>query len=319
MFELLNVKWGTPEFGTPSGTITWSSELGGDLPLSPSTDLADITNSLRSAFAAWEDVAAVDFQEVSTGGDVVVGTANLTPPVVAQAGPFPVNPSSLFTMETAEVEFSTNQVWSPFGGDGGINFYAVAAHEIGHVIGLQHPDPADPSQIMNAEIAVSDLSDIDKAGAQFIYGTDGDDVPIDLGDAGDPDVASAGGDSDGGGGGGGLILGLLALVAALFTGGGALVAMAAGRLASGSNSDEANEADLQPDPEDFSSEDLAAIFGAHHDCFHTVGDDGMGYHGVTVAGLMPEVDFTAQPNPCGCIGLCEHIIERDDPVDDYVA
>ncbi len=307
MFELLNVKWGPASFGTPSGTISWSSEIGGDLPIASGSDLGDITSALRSAFDAWENVAAVDFEEVSSGGAVTVGTAALSSPTVGQAGPFPVNPTSIFTMTSADVDFSSNVTWAPFGGGGGVNFFAVAVHEIGHVIGLAHPDPPDSTQLMNEVISVSDLSDVDIAGAQFIYGTDGSDEPVDP-------TRSDSSDGGGGGGGAGLLVGLLALIASLFTGGGALVAMAAGRVAMQSDEDE--EA---TDPLEIDATDLAAIFGNHSGCDLHVGEDGGHYHGVTVAEMLPSIDFTAEPNPCGCVGLCEHIIDQDNPVEDFLA
>jgi len=299
MFELLDVKWGDPTFGTESGTITWSSELGGDLDIASGFDLSDISGALRAAFDAWENVAAIDFQEVGTGGAVSVGTANLTPPVVGQAGPFPVSHTGIFTMTSADIEFSTNETWSPFGGVfDTVNFYAVAVHEIGHVIGLDHPQPPDSSQIMNSVISVGDLSTIDIAGAQYIYGTDGDDVVVEQPEQSGGD--GRGDDGGGGGGGLGLLVAILGLFAAIFTGGaGAAVAMAAGKAISDGEDDE-NEAENQP------SDDVL-VPGAH-DCGH-----GHHVYGDSAEYYIPVIDFTQQTNPCGCVGLCEHIIEQDEP------
>lgn len=294
MFELLDVKWGDPTFGTPSGTVTWSSELGGDLPIAAGFDLADIEGALNTAFNAWENVAAIDFQQVASGGNISVDTASLSFPVVAQATLFSFVQPGVDTFSSVDIEFSDNQTWSPFGGSGVRNFYAIAVHEIGHAIGLGHPMPPDTSQIMNEVVSVGDLSNIDIAGAQEIYGTDAGDTVVTLTEPG-------GGDGGGGGGGGalGLLLGLLALVASFFTGGGgAAVAMAAASVYD--DTDEGEDASDSTDPDDL------LVLGAQ-DCVH-------GYYvdGETAAAYLPLIDFTVQPNPCGCVGLCSHIIEQDE-------
>lgn len=325
MFELLNVKWGEPSFGTPSGQITWSSELNGDLPIASGFDLDDITSSLRAAFDAWENVSAVDFEEVSSGGTVTVSNGPLDAPIVGLAGPFPVTPTSLFTMTSADVIFSDTLggtlAWSPFGGLGSVDFFSVAVHEIGHIIGLDHPN--DPTQIMNAIIQVNDLGLGDVQGAQFVYGTDFDDVPVEPGFPENADEIGLGEDGDavssdggGGGGGGGLIFGLLALIAAIFTGGLSFGALAAGQIAMSSDEDD-DLPDIEDDPTDLpdlSAEDLAAIFNLHEDCWHVEHEGGV-YHGVSVPEMLPMIDFTERPNPCGCVGLCGHILDEDTPED----
>lgn len=293
MFELLNVKWGEPVFGTPSGTITWSSDLGGELALANGATDESILSTFQAALSAWESVAAVDFEQVASGADFTVGAAPIDPTYAGVASYGPSLPG-LNSLTSASITFNSNYIWSDNGGFGTTDFYAVALHEIGHVLGLDHPD--DPTQVMNDVIYVDELGAGDIAGIQFIYGTDDDD-PV-----GAPLVT----DSSGGGGGGalGLLLGLLALIAAFFTGGGggAAVAMAAGRIADRDDDDE-------PMPSEADLDDLAAIFGLD-DC----GDDCADGHGVSIAefALLPAIDFTTQTNPCGCVGLCSHMMDEEE-------
>ncbi|MEO0917572.1 MAG: matrixin family metalloprotease [Pseudomonadota bacterium] len=310
MFELLNVKWGEPTFGTPSGTVTWSSDLGGNLVLDDGATDASIDATLERALQTWEDVAAVTFVEDNVDPDFTIGAAPIDVDFAGVAIFRPDQPG-LNTLDSGEIFFNSQYVWSDTGGPESTDFFAVAVHEIGHMIGLDHPD--DPTQIMNAIIQVDELGQGDIEGAQVIYGTDGDDEPVET--TAPPPVSGGGG---GGGGGGGLVLGLLAVFASLFTGGAAFVAMAAGRIAgtrvdddpaTDPNEDlltELTEAAAVPSP----SDPLPAghFYGDGH-------DHGGGHmHGVAISEfeLLPGIDFTQMPNPCGCIGLCEHIIDPDE-------
>ncbi|MEM7720455.1 MAG: hypothetical protein AAF222_14750, partial [Pseudomonadota bacterium] len=79
MFELLNVKWGQPTFGTPSGTVTWSSELGGNLALGGGATDASIDETLERALATWENVAAINFVEDNSNPDFTIGASPIDP------------------------------------------------------------------------------------------------------------------------------------------------------------------------------------------------------------------------------------------------
>lgn len=314
MFELLNVKWGEPTFGTPSGTITWSSQLGGDLVLNNGATDESIDATLMQAFQTWEDVAAVTFVEDDVAPMVTVSAAPIDLNFAGVAIFTPDLPG-LNALDSVDIIFNSQYLWSDNGGVGSTDFFAVALHEIGHAIGLDHPD--DPTQIMNATIFVDELGDGDIRGAQLLYGTDGDDVPLEPA----PEVDSGGG--GGGGGAAGLLLGLIALIASMFTGGGALVAMAAGRIAGvtiGEDEvdDVADEDALvyargTPLPEASEFLEGGHFFGDGHD------HGGEHVHGVAISefALLPAIDFTQQPNPCGCVGLCEHIIDSDECEDGF--
>lgn len=304
MFELLNVKWGEPTLGTPSGTVTWSSELGGDLALNNGATDQSIDDTLNLALQAWEDVAAISFVEDNANPMI---TFEAAPIDIDFAGVAVFRPdlAGLNSLDSVEVIFNSQYLWSDNGGTGSTDFFAVALHEIGHAIGLDHPD--DPTQIMNAIIEADNLGDGDIRGAQLLYGTDGDDVALEPEEGRDSD--SGGG---GGGGGVGLLVGLIALLASVFTGGGSLVAMAAGRI-TGATLEDDDAAEPTPD----AAEMAAAQWAQPHTTSHFDGHDHA--HGVSIEdfALLPGIDFTQQANPCGCVGLCEHIIEQD-PCDDDI-
>ena len=301
-FNAGDLKWGEPTLGTPSGTITWSADYISNLNYSGAFTPADFDAALMAAFDTWESVASVDFQMVASASDSDVDI--LSGSIGGAAGlaeyTYTGNPGLSSILE-GSVTFSSNLTWSPYGGSGGVDFHAVALHEIGHILGLGHVN--DPTEIMNPVITTDVLGTGDIAGAQYLYGRDADDVvePPGEGPAAPLSAGVSGGDGGGGGAGAGLLVGLLAAILALIFGGGAMagVAMAAGRVAG--------------DPDDADAD--------HDDHAHDTDAPGVTeqVHVSYVADMpLPGIPVEDTASPCGCFGPCECLQDEASEVELFV-
>ncbi|MFY0613140.1 MAG: matrixin family metalloprotease [Hyphomicrobiaceae bacterium] len=177
-FNLSGISWNKP-------TLKWSYTGSKPTGSEPS-----FHTEITEAFEKWDSVLNIDFQEATTQAeaDIVLtfgpidgafGTVGLASSTFS--GGFFVGQSKI-TFDSAESwSFSSSADSFIFSGSGtSTTFYAVALHEIGHTLGLDHP--TNSSVIMSPTIlpSVTDLTSFDIAGGRAIYGAETGQVDLDI-------------------------------------------------------------------------------------------------------------------------------------------
>jgi hypothetical protein len=170
-------------WGGPGATVTFSfattnyagdtATIGSLTPFMP----VGYEDQIRLAFDAWEAVAGITFTEVpddgaawnaATGsGDIRIGAEAIDGASGTLAHGYFPPPNGLTA--AGDIHFDSAELWKIGFGGAGFDIFQVAAHEIGHAIGLDHT--AVPDSLMNAfySEAFSGPQANDIAGAQDLY------------------------------------------------------------------------------------------------------------------------------------------------------
>ena len=197
-YVLTGYKWGDPVWGRPGGTLTFAFDpsVYAGLRLGAGS-LGSAEVAARLALETWAQVADVSFAHAPAGAEADITFAMET----QSGGTIGTALTSFFDLPgidqvvSSVVTLNAARTWSPFG-ETGLNLYNVILHEVGHSLGLDHPN--DPAQVMHAfylDDATLRLAAGDMAGIDFIYGGGDGRVPLMGSFAGD--VISRGAQSQG--------------------------------------------------------------------------------------------------------------------------
>lgn len=176
-------KWGDPTPGS-GATVTYSFMPGGLRVDNGQTSVAlsdfmpdGYKSEIVAAFDAWQGIANITFHEVNDPGVDWLDAQALTTDIRISGhvfgnsalahGFFP--PHNGFAA-AGDIHFNSQSRWKIGFGGPGFDIFQVAAHEIGHAIGLDHED--DVIALMNPFYTQSfrGPQQDDIAGVQAIYG-----------------------------------------------------------------------------------------------------------------------------------------------------
>lgn len=185
-YVLTGYKWGSTGLGTGSGLLTYAfnDTFFDDLRIADRADSSDLPWSSASflvaaeqAFETWASVADIEYlyEPDTSAADIVIGMEVLggTAIGIATTSFQPSFGSGFDTAFAGLIELDADRAWSP-DGESGFNFFNVFLHELGHVLGLDHPSgPGASNEAMYAFYTADEpisLGPGDIEGIQLLYG-----------------------------------------------------------------------------------------------------------------------------------------------------
>lgn len=184
-------KWGTPTLGT-GATVTYSFmddgvSCGAETECAAGTGFntsilsgmgAGGVAEIIAAFDAWSAVADISFSQVlddgaaynavTASGDIRIGMHYFDGSAGTLAHAY-LPPANGLTL-AGDIHFDIDDTWETSFGGSGFDIFTVAAHEIGHAIGLGHTDVAGSLLNPYYSEGFNGPQADDIAGAQYLYG-----------------------------------------------------------------------------------------------------------------------------------------------------
>ncbi len=179
--ETVITKWGEDRFGGSGGTVSYSMNLASLNSGLSGAALAAFESAVDLAFLTWSSIANVTFELVTDNADIQIRSDGID----GNGGPDgntlgfmqPLDFEPIFggdefaIFDDVEIVFDQAEPWSVDGP--GQDFFAVALHEIGHALGMDHVaniEDGGTLQNMNPFLSTDELQGGDVAGIQFLYG-----------------------------------------------------------------------------------------------------------------------------------------------------